>query len=99
MRSGTLAVANADRQLPTHCGRSLREAPTLKADAQIEAAALRAVSAEMGPGHDHAALRIVLLYQGMLVLTRAGRLSDAYRAAVTAEFDRFRAQAKALSQK
>lgn len=65
----------------------------------IEAAALRAVSAEMGPGNDHAALRIVLLYQGMLVLTRAGRLSDAYKAAVTAEFDHLRAQRNSLSQK
>jgi TetR/AcrR family transcriptional regulator, transcriptional repressor for nem operon len=64
----------------------------------IEAAALRAVSTDMGPGNEHAALRIVLLYQGMLVLTRAGRLSDAYKDAVTAEFDRLRAQSKSPSQ-
>ncbi|MCV0396044.1 MAG: TetR/AcrR family transcriptional regulator [Rhizobiaceae bacterium] len=63
----------------------------------IEAAALRAVRADMGDGHEHAALRIVLLYQGMLVLTRAGRLSNAYKDAVRAEFDRLRTQAKSTS--
>lgn len=63
----------------------------------IEAAALRAINADLGPGNEHAALRFVLLYQGMLVLTRAGRLSNAYKDAVRAEFDRLRAQAKSPS--
>ncbi|WP_436071677.1 TetR/AcrR family transcriptional regulator [Devosia sp. LjRoot3] len=64
----------------------------------IEAAARRAIYAEMGPGNEHAALRVVLLYQGLLVLTRAGRLSDSYKAAVTAEFDHLRSQSDSRPQ-
>lgn len=58
----------------------------------IETAARRVIAAELGPQAEHAALSIVLLYQGMLVLARAGRLTDAYRSAVRAEFDRLRGQ-------
>jgi TetR/AcrR family transcriptional repressor of nem operon len=56
----------------------------------VENAARRVVEAELGRAGD-AALRIVLLYQGMLVLTRAGRLTDDYSAVVRGEFDRLKA--------
>lgn len=57
----------------------------------VEAAAHRVVRSELGDAAEDSALRIVLLYQGMLVMTRAGRLTEDYRPAVTAEFDRLRA--------
>lgn len=61
----------------------------------VEAAASRVIEAELGPNAADAALRILLLYHGMLVLTRAGRLTDDYSAVVRGEFDRL----KALRQK
>lgn len=57
----------------------------------VEAAVGRVLRREIGPEAAPAAtLRFVLFYQGLLVLSRAGRLTDAFTAVIRAEFDHLR---------
>ncbi len=47
---------------------------------------------ELGRQHAATTARLVLLYQGLLLLSRAGRLTPAHRAAIRHEFDALRAE-------
>ncbi|WP_309643346.1 TetR/AcrR family transcriptional regulator [Phenylobacterium sp.] len=51
----------------------------------------RVLAHELGPAAGHAARRLALIYQGLLVVSRSGRPIAPYRPAVIEEFDRLRA--------